>query len=91
MKSTGSIVFSLKHVEKAMVLLCFGSKTVKKTMVLLCFRSTMLKKQWLYKLRDREVEQTNGFTIKTQKRGKNTYASENPTVLQVTNISEENT
>ena len=57
-------MFSLKHVENMMVLLCFRSNMLNKHLVLLCFRSSMLKNQWFYRPGHRKGEKTLGFTVK---------------------------
>ena len=42
----------------------FSLKNVEKPLVLLCFRSKMLKNQWFYKRRGRKTKKTIGFTVK---------------------------
>ena len=62
-KSIGFTVFSLKNVEKPLVLLCFRSKMLKKALVLLCFRSEMLKKHWFYCVFAPKCWKSIGFTM----------------------------
>ena len=66
-KTTGFTLFSLKHAEQALVLLCFRSKMTK-PLVLWCFRSKVLKKHWFYCGFAQKGWKTIGFIIKMQKK-----------------------
>ena len=56
-------MFSLKHIEKALVLLCFHAKRLKQTLVLLCFRLNILTHHWFYCVFDQKYWKSIGFTV----------------------------
>ena len=54
---------SLKNVKKTIGFTVFSLQHVEKAMVLLCFRSTLLKKQWLYCVFAQKSWKSMGFTV----------------------------
>ena len=64
-KSVGFTVLSLKHADKALVLLCCRSNMLKHALGLLCFRSNMLKNHWFYMRRGRKKLKHHWFYCDT--------------------------
>ena len=48
LKTSGFIVFSLKHLKKTIGFIMFSLRSDDKQFVLLCFRSKKLKNHWFY-------------------------------------------
>ena len=58
---------SLKNVKKTIGFTVFSLKSIEKALVLLCFRSKRLKNQWFY-CKMQKSEKTIGFTVKNFKK-----------------------
>ena len=62
-KTIGCIVFSLKNVEKPLVLLCFRSKILKKQWWYCVFAQKPLKNHWFYCVFAQKCWKTIGFIV----------------------------